>query len=261
VRRFWNAIRQVRLRANLARHLVNSSEVWRAYTSGVPPPVLQLRNGASVVHGPGDAPVMLLFEIVVNGCYRKRLDITNGVVVDIGANIGLFVLDCARRYPRACFHAYEPDPQTYETLRRNIDRNGLADRVRAYNEAVGGSCGEAVIVRGEGSITTRTVSATSGRGAESATTPMVDLKTVVARAGHVEALKIDAEGAEVDLFELAPDDHLSAIDQIVGEYHEWLVPGSLERLRRRFSAARFSFRVSRDPRCRDLFTARRMGRR
>jgi hypothetical protein len=58
------------------------------------------------------------------------------------------------------------------------------------------------------------------------------------------------------IFEGADDQALSAIDQMVGEHHERLLPGSLERLEARFRAARCSLRLGRDRRCRCLFTAR-----
>ena len=49
------------------------------------------------------------------------------VVVDVGANVGIFTLVAARATsPTGTVHAFEPVPATFETLRRNVRRNGLA---------------------------------------------------------------------------------------------------------------------------------------
>ncbi len=50
------------------------------------------------------------------------------VVVDIGANIGLFSLMAAELVgPRGSVIAYEPHPDTFRELRDNIDRNGYTN--------------------------------------------------------------------------------------------------------------------------------------
>lgn len=56
--------------------------------------------------------------------------------VEVGANFGLYCLPAVveRGFGRAV--AYEPDPASFALLRANIDRNGLADRVRAIQAAL-----------------------------------------------------------------------------------------------------------------------------
>ena len=78
--------------------------------------------------------------------------------------------------------------------------------------------------------------------------PLTDLATVVERAGTVGLLKIDAEGAESEILE-AGRAALGGVDQIVAEYHEWLVPGSLQRVETVLREHGFVVTVSRDRRC------------
>ena len=55
--------------------------------------------------------------------YRHGIALEEGaVVVDAGANIGIFALDAARRCAgRISLYAFEPIPATYRLLRANLD--------------------------------------------------------------------------------------------------------------------------------------------
>lgn len=255
----FDALRQGRLQALMALGLENWRDVYRAYRAGTLPPPLVLRAGAVLHHEPGDSPVFLFLEICANGCYRKRLRAPrNGAVVDIGANIGLFSIDCALRHRDVRIHAYEPNPATFLTLVRNIADNGLGDRVEAFNEAVGGTSGRARLWVSDGSIRA-SVHPTPGEPAVRAVdVPQVDLSEAIARAkGSIDVLKIDAEGAEADILEAAPRSVLSRVEQVVGEYHEDLVPGVLDRTRLALEAGGFDVDVRQGTRCGPMFYARR----
>lgn len=51
------------------------------------------------------------------------------VVWDIGANVGLYALWCAKRHPKASVFAFEPNVLTFPFLARHAISNGLSDRV------------------------------------------------------------------------------------------------------------------------------------
>lgn len=57
------------------------------------------------------------------------------VLVDIGANVGLYAL-CAAAFRQARVYAFEPEAQNYAVLNRNIHLNRLDDRVTAYCAAL-----------------------------------------------------------------------------------------------------------------------------
>lgn len=57
-------------------------------------------------------------------------------VVDIGAHIGLATLYFAQIYPTAEIVAYEPDPQNYKLLIKNVGENGITGRITCINAAV-----------------------------------------------------------------------------------------------------------------------------
>jgi len=79
------------------------------------------------------------FEILNFGNYEKselnmlmRMMKKNFVVFDIGANIGWYSLNIASFFPNSIVYAFEPIPQTYSLLKRNIDLNAIRN-IRAYN--------------------------------------------------------------------------------------------------------------------------------
>ena len=227
-----NVLRRVRLQALMARQLVNWRKAWATYSTGAPMPPLRFRNGLVLHHGERDSAGALFFEIFANGCYRRGLPVAlSGDVVDVGANIGAFTLDAATRYPSAIVHAYEPDPQTCQVLRRNIEANGLSSRVRIWHEAVAGESGTLTLWRGDGSVLASVHLRGVARG-NSCDVPAVTLQTVVARTcGRVGVLKLDCEGAEADILEAAGP-ALDAVDCIVAEYHCALVPDVIPRILR-----------------------------
>ena len=64
------------------------------------------------------------------------------VLVDVGANLGMICIAMLKRgYFREAV-AIEPDPRNYALLIRNIEQNGLGDRIRALAFAVTEEAGE-----------------------------------------------------------------------------------------------------------------------
>jgi FkbM family methyltransferase len=214
--------------------LHNWRAVWTQYRLGGRLPSLRLRNGLIVQHGPGDDPITLLEEVFWRRCYRREVtEPRNGVMIDIGANIGLVTLDWATRLPGATIHAYEPYPPTFSSLISNLKTNGLLQKVSVHAEAVGRSGGTMVFPAvALSSLVSAYRQDANSHGSEEARVTTVSLDDVVARCTEGEAirlLKIDTEGAEGEILEGASSSTLSRIDQMVVEYHDNLVPQVRER--------------------------------
>jgi len=74
------------------------------------------------------------FEILNFGFYEPRelnivLEVISrlgaGSIIDLGAHIGWYSLNLARRYSERVIHSFEPIPRTFDTLTRNIAINSL----------------------------------------------------------------------------------------------------------------------------------------
>jgi FkbM family methyltransferase len=67
------------------------------------------------------------------------------VIVDVGANIGLFTLYAAREAPAARIISIEPFPETCQRLSQLVKANRLDERVIIVNCAISGSSGVAAM--------------------------------------------------------------------------------------------------------------------
>ncbi len=108
---------------------------------GQRPTTVILRNGIRI-DAPGDNTILdMVHEIFFRKAYNHaNLPIeTNDIVVDIGANIGVFTLFAASRTKNTVY-AFEPFPGNVEFLNRNIHTNGL-DNVITHNVAVSDKIG------------------------------------------------------------------------------------------------------------------------
>lgn len=64
-----------------------------------------------------------------------------GCILDIGANIGWFAVRFAHRLPKAQVYAFEPLPESFQYLQRNIAANGVGGRVSAFNYGLSDTSG------------------------------------------------------------------------------------------------------------------------
>lgn len=112
------------------------------------------------------------------------------VFVDAGANIGSFTV-LASRVCGATSIAFEPDPGTMESLKRNVAINGIDDRVITHELALGARNGEITFTTGR-DTTNRVAGADDG---PMRTVRLATLDSVL--DGHTPSfIKLDVEGWE-----------------------------------------------------------------
>lgn len=120
------------------------------------------------------------------------------VAVDAGANIGLFTTSLARAVGEAGgVHAFEPNPETFQQLERNVRLNGLSN-VHLNRLALSDSSGSAMLrspVANEPGL-----ASLSGEGDPVAevTVTTLDEYSTAADIETIAFLKLDVEGAELD---------------------------------------------------------------
>lgn len=159
------------------------------------------------------------------------------VLVDVGAHIGCFSVAFATLHPGARVHCYEPTPSTGSYLSRNVEQNGLADRISVHHSAVAASSGVLVMADNGTGSGHNGVLHLGEEGAVTIEVPSVGLEDVVAAAGgRVDVLKMDAEGAEYDVVLNASAQVWSAVGRVVMEYHA--LPGhDFEQIEERLAEA------------------------
>jgi FkbM family methyltransferase len=152
------------------------------------------------------------------------------VAVDCGANLGAVTGPLAQT--GALVHAYEPDPYAFAALRTSF---GALPNVTLHNAAVGIRAGRVELMRAANfeanpkGASVRSTVVPGGRqideGAGRIVVDMVDLphalRGLVAAHGEIAFLKLDIEGAELELLERMLDEDLfAAIRLTVAETHE-----------------------------------------
>jgi FkbM family methyltransferase len=145
-------------------------------------------------------------------------------IVDAGSNIGLAILFFKRRFPRATVLGFEPDPETFELLTRNVEANRLAG-VRIRNEALYDGRTELELF-GDPSVPGSPQMTTSRNRLAGAAKRVPATRLSEHVTEPVDFLKVDIEGAErVVLDELAEAGKLPLVGRMAIEYHHHMEPG------------------------------------
>lgn len=139
----------------------------------------------------------------------------DGVVLDVGANFGLFAAYAHLWNPRATIHAFEPNPRVFPVLEENM---AAIDRGHCHPVALAGNDGEAPLYlhpRNTGQAST-----SHWQQGETESITLRDAASAIDEIGmqRIDVLKIDTEGAEVAiLHSLQPARRGIAI--VMAEYH------------------------------------------
>jgi FkbM family methyltransferase len=145
--------------------------------------------------------------------------------LDIGANVGYYTLLAAYAVgSTGTVHAFEANPQVFETLRGNVQRNGFK-RTSLNNVALTNVIGQVTFCIDElnpGS------SSLSGKGfvkAAQISVPGITLDsyTQSKHLNRVDVIKIDVEGAEILVFSGAKNTLMRFRPDIVGEFSKQMM--------------------------------------
>jgi FkbM family methyltransferase len=195
------------------------------------------------------------FEVICEDIFEKKVyyfeaDTAEPAILDCGGHIGLAVLYFKSLYPQARIVTFEPNPETFALLQRNIAQNNLRG-VEALNLAVTGDGRKnAVLYIGENFLkawdSTDTIEPNlwvnmhEYRGIP---VPSTRLSSYI--NGKVDFLKLDIEGAEVDVLDEL-NGKLGSVQAITLEYHQNpanLEERKLERIIEALTAAGFNYQI------------------
>src|SRR3989344_2254740 len=133
-------------------------------------------------------------------------------LLDLGANIGLTSIWFAMKYPGITIDAYEPNPQIFDFLKKNL---ASIPGTRVFKKAVTGINGTMEFNQSENSFHSSVFAVENGH---KISVESIDLDTAIAKiGGKVDVLKLDIEGAEFKALENSKQ--LVDIRTIIGEAH------------------------------------------
>jgi FkbM family methyltransferase len=154
-------------------------------------------------------------EIWFEEAYRLPFEDPSGVLLDLGANIGMTSLWLAKRYSFTQVIAVEPDPNNAALVRQNLELNGIPGHV--LEAAIGPKEGTARFEFSEHSM--------MGNLSENGSlVSMISVATIIEKFGVTTfaLIKLDIEGAEQRLFD-GPTDWLARTQAIIIEFHPTVV--------------------------------------
>lgn len=166
-------------------------------------------------------------QVLLHEEYKFNVRQPPGTIVDAGANVGLASVYFASAFPEARIIAIEPEMQNFELLKRNVANFSNVTPVRGalWNEdteinVIDPGLGES------GYVTVATASDAAqdyeSRGRVRAFT--MDSLLEEYNLSHIDILKVDIEGAELEVFQHAQS-WINKVDTVVIELHERIKPG------------------------------------
>jgi len=192
------------------------------------PLVLQLRRGEQI-QLEELTDLKAFWQIFLRKVYRVRA--TDAVILDLGANVGMFTLYATRNAPKAKVFSVEPFPSTFRRLVAAVRDHHLDSRVTCLNYAATGNSGVRLMpneqVPSQRRALASAASVTSGTQVMGKT---IESMLEENRLPHVDLLKLDIEGSEYEVLLSTPQPVLSRIDRIALEYHGDSAPYSKQQL-------------------------------
>lgn len=178
-------------------------------------------------------------EVILHDCYRlrtlrackKRVD----VILDIGGHVGCFGLLAKALWPDAQLIALEPHPESAQLYRESLDANGFDDDIvlqaalgyapeRHVLVGDGRSTGGCLLVDEEEAERLSTVPVRSERERYSIIAkqvPVLTFEDLTRQFGlsRIDLVKLDCEGAELDLCRNVNVLQSLGVGVLIGEYH------------------------------------------
>lgn len=189
--------------------------------------IVRLKNGMKFNIRTRTSDFSVINELLIRNVYspilRKRSAADKMVGVDIGAHIGVFSVLAANNFKNARILSFEPVPQNFHLLQKNIELNGLVNRVVPIHKAVSKEAGAVNIFKkandtGGGSLYLNLKESCSTEKIPAEAITLSDIFDLY-HLSTIDFLKLDCEGAEYEIICSTHERYLRRISEIILEYH------------------------------------------
>lgn len=202
---FWSTklLSLIQRKSTLLNSFIHKIYAW------LPQPAFVIKNmgGLFTVH-PFDDSTTICSDYFEKDIRNWLLTPTEkNILIDIGANRGIYSIIAPTQYKYQKVHAFEPNPEVFTTLKKNIELNNLGSKVICHNLAVGRKTASLPFTvdsmhKGGGRIVTNS----DETYPDIFTVSVQTLDTALADvpASQISFIKIDTEGHEFDVLSGMP---------------------------------------------------------
>lgn len=156
--------------------------------------------------------------ILLDGVYEFESSSDKPIIIDCGSNIGISVIYFKKYFPNSLIYAFEPDPDLFTLLNKNIINFNLKGVIPEQKAIWINNSG--ISFKQEGGHSGTIVSNLKNEEDESTliTVSSVKLRSFLRKFDRIDMLKMDIEGAENEVI-LDCESDLKRCDHIFIEYH------------------------------------------
>jgi len=160
------------------------------------------RNGYNILWNEQASADHIFSEIFIGDCYpigdNKK---GKNVIVDVGANIGLFTFYAHMKFPESKIISIEANPNNFKILEKNINNNKLNDTVKIFNYVVSLHEGQQPFYLSSNSGWSSIYDKRGAKDGKLIYLEPISLSKLFQKNNLtiIDILKIDIEGAEYDI--------------------------------------------------------------
>jgi FkbM family methyltransferase len=209
-----------------SRDVAQARTLARAGVRGLP--LAKLRwDGRDIFYRPATSDPLAIYQVLLRrggkAEYYLPPALQPAVILDIGSNIGTSILFFREQFPAARIYGFEPHPETFRILEKNV--TGLPS-IQVFNYGLGAVNADVAVPFDGADFSRFTVAELAGGDWSGPLSPTAcrirHAGEVVQELGltKVDLIKIDCEGAEFDVLSALPAELLQQCKWIVGELHD-----------------------------------------
>lgn len=208
---FYSIVSLIKLSVKLDNPLVMINYLFKKPTQ------LKIKNGPILLTSQVLDAIVVKDTIIDDSYKIFALKFPMDTIIDVGAGLGDLTIMAAKQFPKANILAFEPNPDQFKLLKENIKLNNTKN-VKSYQMAVG-TKKSYLLHLFSFNIHSSTVSINKAK--KTIKVKGIRLDTII--NGKVDLLKIDCEGAEIDILKSISDDKVGLIKKIIVEYHNNII--------------------------------------
>lgn len=177
------------------------------------------KNGYSLAIRWGTTDKWTIHETNLRDDYKaKKIAQQSKIVIDLGANIGVFSILVAKVNGKVKVYAFEPDPNNFYQLVENVQRNNLSSQIRCFQTACAKETGFKKLYLSQGHGGHTFINMKQKEYIKVFTQSLRDIFNKN-KIETCDLLKLDIEGAEYEVLYSLDISTLHKIRNISMEYH------------------------------------------